>query len=735
MANREGGLTSALARPTLGQTFGLALVAVAVVVALAFSVFLSSARASILVASERQRQTAARHIEGQVASALGRAEEVLTNVERAVRTKAVEPDDRARLEALLFNELTGAPALEEVTFTRATLLAGTDQSDAVHFEPAGRWQLSVHRTPDGRLLTRDVRGQGTSFTVQQRDLGDGTSFAGAPLVPVGPGTDPTLHPTFSVIAGRALRGRPIWSDLHYSELDQGAADRRVVLSVQRAVEDGVGRFVGVARVGLLTTDLDAIVKGSASTEPDDPHRVALLAVSSVDRTARLVARVAPDDHLETVGDELRVASEHPPPEIAALLASPLVHGLDPAHPGGGGLLDVGGERYLATLEELSVANGGTAGWVAAVVVPEGHYTKDLVRLEQMLLLLAGGTLALVLAIGAVTLGVVRRGLRDVTETTARMRAFDFTPRASGSRIREIDDVARGLESAKTVSRAMGKYVPIDLVQRLYESNEEPELGGELSDLSILFSDIEGFTSLSEKLTPDALAVHLGLYLEAMTTAIEARGGTIDKYIGDAVMAFWNAPQPTPDHAARACEAVLACKESLAKLYASEAWNGQPALVTRFGVHRAEVMVGHFGAPTRFSYTALGDGVNLAARLEPLCKQYGVTALVSESIVNEAGSTFTFRRIDRVAVKGKAKGIDVYELLGRSGETVAGLEAARRYEAAFLAYLSRDFVRAMDLLDEQLTGDQPSQVLYARCKLLKVAPPPPGWDGVHVASSK
>ncbi len=152
------------------------------------------------------------------------------------------------------------------------------------------------------------------------------------------------------------------------------------------------------------------------------------------------------------------------------------------------------------------------------------------------------------------------------------------------------------------------------------------------------------------------------------------------------MAFWNAPQPTPEHPKRACKAVLACKESLARLYASPAWKGLPSLVTRFGVHEAEVMVGHFGAPTRLSYTALGDGVNLAARLEPLCKQYGVTVLVSETIAKGAGTDFAFRRIDRVAVKGKARGIDVYELLGKAGEAVTGLAEARRYEEAFDAYL-------------------------------------------------
>jgi adenylate cyclase len=270
---------------------------------------------------------------------------------------------------------------------------------------------------------------------------------------------------------------------------------------------------------------------------------------------------------------------------------------------------------------------------------------------------------------------------------------------------------------------------------LYERNEEPQLGGELRTVSLMFTDIEGFTTLSERLPPDQLARHLGDYLEAMTSAVEATSGTIDKYIGDAVMAFWNAPSDVEGHAARACEAVIACKEATAALYASAAWHELPPLVTRFGLHTAEVMVGHFGARSRFNYTALGDGVNLAARLEPLCKQYGVTALVSDVIANAARDKFVFRRVDRVAVKGKAEAIDVYELLGRTGVEIPNLAQAQRYEAAFDAYLARDFAGAAELLATAKNHDPPSAVLHARCQELRAAPPPSDWAGVHVAASK
>jgi len=315
-----------------------------------------------------------------------------------------------------------------------------------------------------------------------------------------------------------------------------------------------------------------------------------------------------------------------------------------------------------------------------------------------------------------------------------MRILDFAPSSTETAFRDVQDVLSGLEQAKTALRGMGKYAPLDLVRELYAQNREPALGGELRELSILFSDLEGFTSLSERLGPDELAQVLGLYLEAMTAAIRSCGGTIDKFIGDAVMALWNAPSLRPDHARLACSAILACRSATARLYASSAWKDLPPLRTRFGVHRDVVMVGHFGAPERFSYTALGDGVNLASRLEGLCKQYEVDAIVSQPVVDAAQGEFLFRRLDCVAVKGRTAGVWVHELLGAPGDEIGNLRAARAYEAALDAYTTRDFAASIAVL-AQHPDDGPSRVLLARCRELLERPPPPHWNGVHVAVAK
>ena len=698
---------------TLAQTFVTAAIAIAAIVSVSFWFFLRDSRATIWAYSERLRQSATQRVELNVARALGTAQNALASGVRSMASGAVQVNDLHAIEVQLFNELESSPRLAELTFTRADVL-GYDANEEARLADTGRFQVSTFRRTDGGVVTRTTLQDETGFKERVRERAPGGGFDSVPFAAAEQAQDPTEAATFSVPIARANTGRALWSDLHYSELDQQQANRRVVLSVQQTVADPAGKVVGVLRVALLTTDLDAISQLKVDPlDARDPHRVALLAVGS-NHDAQLVARIGPKDRIELVVNDLRVVPEHPPAEIAALLASPLVHGLDPRHPNAGGVISVDGERYLATLRELSSAQAGTAGWLVAVLVPEAWYTKDLMHFEQLFALVFGLTLASVLLVGTLALRVVQVGLGRAVSTTARMRSFDFAPDPTRSRVRDIDAVILGLERAKT---------------------EEPQLGGELRTVSLMFTDIEGFTTLSEQQPPDRLARLLGDYLEAMTSSVEATSGTIDKYIGDAVMAFWNAPTAVEHHAERACEAVLACKKKVAELYASPSWAGLEPLVTRFGLHTAAVMVGHFGARSRFNYTALGDGVNLAARLEPLCKQYGVTVLVSDAIVEAAGGRFVFRRVDRVAVKGKAEAIDVYELLGSVDEVIPNRDYARRYEAAFDAYLARDFAGAVRLLDATKELDAPSAVLHARCEALSAQPPPGDWRGVHVAANK
>ncbi len=692
---------------------------VALVVALLLAVVLGGWRTSLLAAAGRLRDEAATRAGLVVAGSLHGAQAAGLDIEGQIASGVLSPADPRALEAALFARVLANPELGEATFTR---------------EPsAGGWQVSVVREAGNspRILTRETRREAGAFVaaLRSRPAGSSRLMEGSFERVRAVVTDPTEDLTFvSTVEHRRFSEDPLWADLHYAEIDADlpVSRQRVVVTVMKAVLDDGGRLVGVVRVGLLARQLDVVTR--LRVEPAgaaDPHRVFL-----ADAEGRLVTRLEPGHALLDEEGELRPTSVGIPEEVRVALSQPALRDVSTDEPRLSARFQVAGRAYLLS----ALALPGTQDWRVGIVVPEDHYLGTLERARRMLL----GTSALVLlgmiVAGALALRSVQTGLARIVDSSARMRDFDFSPSPSASTFRDVGEVMEDLEQAKTALRAMGKYVPVGLVRQLYRARQEPRLGGELRDLTMLFTDIRDFTSFSERLAPDALAAALGRYLEAMTLAVHAHGGTVDKYIGDAVMALWNAPEPCADHASRACAAALACRNATEALFATSAWDALPPFYTRFGLHRDDVMVGHFGAPDRLSYTALGDGVNLASRLEGLNKAYGTQILVSEAVRRGAGDSFAFRLVDIVAVKGKSKGVPVYELLGEAAAPRVAGSVVAAYEQAFDAYRQRRFGEARGLL-EGLPEDPPSQVLASRCRQFLATPPPGDWDGIFIAHEK
>jgi adenylate cyclase len=394
-----------------------------------------------------------------------------------------------------------------------------------------------------------------------------------------------------------------------------------------------------------------------------------------------------------------------------------------------------GREHLAAFAALP----DSQEWVVGVMVPEDAYTKNLEHSRTRLLTAASAVGLLMLGGGVIAARAARRRFGAIVRETERMGAFDFaaTPRPAATlAVREIESVLDGMERAKAALRALSKFVPVDLVRRLHaDGGGDPRPGGELREVTVLFSDIEGFTGLSECIAPDVLAEIMSLYFDRITHEVHTTRGIVDKFIGDAVMALWNAPEPAAGHAALACRAALACVAAERALQGEAVWSGHPRIRTRFGIHTGVVLVGNIGSRERLNFTALGDGVNLASRLEGLNKQYGTSILVSEAVVAAACAAGfpadAFRRIDRVAVKGRAGGVLVYELLETD---VRGSAAVTRYETALARCFARDFAGAAALLDAA-HDDPPSVVLRARITAFAAEPPPPGWDGTSVAQQK
>lgn len=716
-----------LPRPTLLQAFALAGLVLALLGAAGAVLLLRGARRTTLEAAERLRASAALRAQQLVQQELGTASGALEDLEREVHlgtSSLAGPEEAA---PALLRALGRAPHLSEVTFTHA-VREGFDEEGGALLAPGGRWQVAAWRestAPGAPLVVRRTLPGPTGFVAVDERVrpGERAGAEGGHPVP-----DPAAHLTFLTPASRAFDGAALWNDLSWSELEgaPSADGRRVVVSVQRALRGAEGEFAGVLRAGLLSEAIDEVARLRVDEQdPADPHRVFL-----ADLDGRLVSRLGPGDRLVRDGDDLRVRSAALPEEIGRALAAPALAGLDEEEPEAAGAFEAGGARWLYTFRLLP----GTQGWAVGIVVPEAAYTRPLDRLRDVFLAGAAGAALLLLLGGGALLAALRRGLRRIGDAAAQMRGLDFTARPASAPFRDLQEVAEGLERAKTAARALGRYVPVDLVRTLFRENREPAPGGELRELTLFFSDLAGFTGLAERLDPGTLARALGSYFTAVTGAIAAAGGTVDKFIGDSVMALWNAPERRDGHAFLACAAALQCQAAARRLFASPAWEGLPPLTTRIGLHTGPVLVGHFGSPERLSYTALGDGVNLASRLEGLCKQYGVSILVSEEVATRVGGAFELRLVDRVAVKGRSQGVRVFELVARKGAADALLPRLRAYEEAFAAYECGQFAAAAERL-ERLAGDGPAEVLLGRCRALLAAPPADGWSALHVAASK
>ncbi len=289
-----------------------------------------------------------------------------------------------------------------------------------------------------------------------------------------------------------------------------------------------------------------------------------------------------------------------------------------------------------------------------------------------------------------------------------------------------------------LARVFGQYVPPEIVRQLQESGQAIHLEGENRQMTVLFSDIRDFTSLSENLSATRLARLINLYLSGMTEIIHRHQGTIDKYIGDAVMAFWGAPLSDPDHARHALRASLAMLDALPGINQTLEAEGLPSLSIGIGLSAGHMSVGNMGSSFRVAYTVMGDAVNLGARLEGLTKYYGVQLLVSEAVSQEA-SGYVYREIDRVRVKGKAKPVGVFQPMGMTAAlTEDDLGWLEVYHAALLAYRQQQWQAADAGFAECLSqrpGDRVPELYLQRIKQLENAALPTDWDGVFDHQSK
>ena len=396
---------------------------------------------------------------------------------------------------------------------------------------------------------------------------------------------------------------------------------------------------------------------------------------------------------------------------------------------------VGRSSYFAALARVNSPSGLKC--IVAGIVPQAVIFGriDHAVVQMGLFSLAG----LVLAVLAGSFLAYRIGepLRALGNDLAKVGQFYLeSQEMPRSVLREVNQLRDGADRMKSGLRSFIKFVPDDLVRRLLSSGKEAALGGEIRRLTIFFSDIEGFTTHSEKIPPDVLVHDLASYFEVLSRRLREHSGTIDKFIGDGLLCFFNAPEEVAHHENRACRGTL---KALQELALRQQDGRTLKFRTRVGLHSGEVLVGNIGTPERFAYTVLGDVVNVASRLENLNKVYGTQILVSTDVKEHAGDDFEWRHMDRVSVAGRTGSTDIYELIGLRNEVdLNSLRNRDLYQEALELYFARSFSDAGRIFG-QLSNDCPTDkaaiLMMTRCEQLYSAHVPPDWDGIYVYDRK
>ena len=395
-----------------------------------------------------------------------------------------------------------------------------------------------------------------------------------------------------------------------------------------------------------------------------------------------------------------------------------------------------GAVYFVTFSPLDFL-----GWKIVTVIPEKDFLATIDRNTQRLLwMLAAFTLAMILAAILLADWLLGRPLLRIARELRHIEGFrlDRISRVS-SPLRELDDLSAAMMQMAQGLTSFQKYLPTELVRTLVSQGIEAKPGGQQQTLTVLFADLAGFTSLSERLGAEVVPV-LTRYLSSASDAIARESGTIDKFIGDAVMAFWGAPKTIEHHAEAACRAALACREALAQIRVPEAEGRTSALHLRIGINTGAMLVGNIGSEERLNYTVIGDAVNLASRLEAVNKVYGTEIIIGEATRRAAGAAIRVRELDTVAVYGRIGATAIFELLAMA--EAIGAEAdpwIARYEAGLAAYRGRRWAEAIAAFEAVIAarpgGDAPAAMLLARCRQFLTEPPPADWAAVTVMGAK
>lgn len=539
-------------------------------------------------------------------------------------------------------------------FTAAYKLSG---KNAAYYDGPG--QIPPGTDFGLQVINRFVSPPVKSWTFKDQNL----QTIGTETIPLG-GYDPRIRSWYK---GAAESKRVFWTDFYYywSDVDKGHKGRRGI-SIAKAARNAKGEIIAVVGGDIPLNELSLFL-----IEQKVGEFGASFLVES--ETGKILlpelARINPKAHVSQ--------------ELISLAYRLSIEKKDPVFV----FSDQDGTSYIAAVKPLQLSS--ITNWSIITIDTLEDFLSVLIKTQRQVVLISLGILLVVSLLVVIFSRKISRPIVLLAKETDKITHLDLTSEVRiDSNIKEIHLLDTTVASLRKAIRSFSRYLPKDVVKRLIEKNQDILIGGEEKEITILFSDIRDFTHLVEVLPIDVFMPLLTEYFDLLSRIILRDNGTIDKYIGDSIMAFWGAPQELRDHARLACIAALHCSKALKTLNAKRQNVKAPEFFTRFGIHTGKVIVGNIGTEERMNYTAIGDSVNIAARLQEVNKIYQTEILISEPVYQQIGKQFLVRPLDVVEVKGRKEKMKIYELVAAiegDPEILASQEEIVRIGAFTKAY--------------------------------------------------
>lgn len=403
------------------------------------------------------------------------------------------------------------------------------------------------------------------------------------------------------------------------------------------------------------------------------------------------------------------------------------------------LFKVNNVEYIALFKP--VKNEGFAGWDYLMITPIDNFIGGVKATQHNTLLICLVILILSIVVIVLIAKRISMPIHNLSEQADRITNFDLSAVDEvKSGIKEIQKLQDSIARMRKSLVSFAKFVPRNLVKKLLDKGAEVKIGGAKRNITILFSDIENFTSISEACPAEKLVSHLSEYFEEMTEILNKNNGTVDKYIGDAIMAFWGAPQHDTNHSLHCCVSALLCQRRLLDLNRKWVYEKKPEFLTRIGIHTGEAIVGNIGSSERMNYTILGNSVNLASRLESANKLYGTNIIISDTTVKCLHDHAVVRPLDMIEIAGKDGVAPIYELVALKNAdplvlpSTAQIKFCDEFTKGFRYYLERRWDEAITIFKHLLITfgrDEPCELYIKRCEMFKESPPPSNWNGISI----